>query len=139
MIEQEVGDARALMHAVPGCNQVRLVLIHELCPSLQHQHDVEFGLVLVPASAFFRRFLGPDELRDHAAPGGVGDAEIAVLENARNPSLIQGVSPSFTWANILTIGLSSTGKSPLQEPPPALGSRRGPLRSRPAFWVVLPP
>ena len=70
------------MHDVAGLHQGRLVLVHEARPALGHDHDLEIAFVLVPAGALFRRQVGVglDQMADHLAAGGVGDAEIAIQE-----------------------------------------------------------
>jgi hypothetical protein len=80
IVEQVVPDARALMHGISGRHQRFLVLVHEARPALQHDHDVEIRLMTVPAGALFRRNVRADKLREHAASGRIGDAEVLVLE-----------------------------------------------------------
>jgi hypothetical protein len=88
-----VDDARALVHAVAGLDKRLLVAVHELRPALGHQHDLEFGLMPVPAGALFRCHVGFDKVRDDLALGGRGDAEVAIQEEVAQAVAAPGRVP----------------------------------------------
>jgi hypothetical protein len=59
----------------------------------------------VPAGAFFGRQIGVglDQMADHLAAGGVGNAEVAIQEEiAQAPALEFGIAWCLTWENLLT-------------------------------------
>jgi Protein of unknown function (DUF3775) len=80
IVEQIMNYARTLMNAIAGLDQGQLVFIHEAGPTLEHDHDVEIGDMPVPAGAFLRWLVGPDQRRNDFAARGFGDAEIPIEE-----------------------------------------------------------
>ncbi len=62
-------DPRCLMNAVTGRDQGLLVAVHEARPALEHDHNVEFGLMTVPTCALLWCMVRLHELRNHLASG----------------------------------------------------------------------
>jgi hypothetical protein len=89
IIEQVMHDAGPLMHAVASLDEGFLVLVHEPRPALGHQHDLEVGDMPMPAGAVLRRIFGANEMSDHLAVGRVGDAKIAILEEAAQARAVE--------------------------------------------------
>src|SRR5216683_1945277 len=95
-LELVVDDAGGLEHAVAGAEgALALALVHELDRALEHIEHLEIALVLVEAGGVqivgVAALLHTDDVGAHLAVGGVGDAEVAVLHEAAEALLIDGV------------------------------------------------
>lgn len=66
------------MHHVPGLHKRFPVLVHEARPALEHDDNLKICFMPVPASARFWCHIGLDQVRNHLAVRGLGNAEVAV-------------------------------------------------------------
>lgn len=75
-----MANAGTLVHHVARFHQGFLVFVHEACPAPGHDHDLEICFMSVPARACFWCHIGPDQVRDDLAMGGLGNAKVTVQE-----------------------------------------------------------
>ena len=87
MSDLAVPDAGRLVEAAPRLHHhLSDALVLEQHPAFQHVHELQLAVVRVPLAV--RSLFRPrtDDVREHLAPGGALDAEIAVLEVAAQPA-----------------------------------------------------
>ncbi len=114
-LELVVDDAGGLEHAVAGAEgALALALVDELDRALEHVEHLEIALVLVEPGGVeivgVAALLHADDVGAHLAVGGVGDAQVAVLHEAAEALLVDGVlgeARAELLLGLVHVGLSS--------------------------------